>query len=126
MKFGFDFHNVITTQPRFYAEFMSKLINHKHEVHIITGAMKKTFKKEWAVISDQLLRYTHFYSISDDLIARGYKHYFQDEDNPWFEDTLAWNMAKGVYCREHEIDVHFDDNDKYKPGFKTFFIPVKG
>ena len=120
-KIGLDFHGVIDRDPKFYSK-LSKCMIHADgaEVHIITG----NTKNEQIIddLADMNISWTHFYSIEDDLIARG-SEYKEVGGQKWF-DEYEWDSAKGMYCRYRNISLHYDDTEKYGEYFSTPFMLV--
>jgi len=90
-----------------------------HEIHVLTGEEKteKLIKqlKEMGIVYDFL------FSISTSLMELGHDVKFDEENNPWFKNDL-WNSAKGKYCLNNEIDLHFDDSPEYFKYFKTPYV----
>ena len=125
-KLGLDLHGILNDNPMFRR--MAKLfVADGNEVHIITGSQwKSKIEKELLDIGIKRdVHYTHSFSITDYLIEQGNAVTWQDPDNPWF-DKEEWNKAKATYCRENEIDMHFDDTAEYGNHFSTpFFLKVK-
>jgi len=126
MKIGLDVHGVIDEMPGFINLINSLLIKDNinndtnHEIHIITGLTHKDFLKTPAVDG---IEYTHFYSITDDLMNK--ESYTLDiYGRPRF-DCYAWNIAKAEYCRKNEIDIMFDDSEIYGKYFQTPYFQVR-
>lgn len=122
MKFGLDIHGTIDKMPKFFATFSQRVIANGHEVHIITGSIKTPeIEKQ---LKDLGIAYTHFFSVASYLIETGHTVVWQDNDNPWF-DEVYWNDAKGKYCDEQNIDIHFDDSEEYKKYFTTLYVEIR-
>jgi len=128
MKIGLDIHGVITKCPAFFAEFSKLFIKANHEIHILTGSSLdpnteygKVALKE---IEDSGISYTHLFSIIDHHAKAGTKIVYTDSKNPWIDKTL-WNKTKGEYCKEHGIDLMFDDTTRYADYFTTPFVFFK-
>ena len=119
MKIGLDVHGVIDSDPTFFSEFTNLMKSAGHEIHVLTGEEKteKLIKqlKEMGIIYDFL------FSISTSLMELGHDVKFDEENNPWFKNDL-WNSAKGKYCLNNEIDLHFDDSPEYFKYFKTPYV----
>ena len=123
IKIGIDIHGVADTIPE-----MFRILNESDiEIHIITGgSITKKFKD---YITNLGIRYDYLFSITDSLIDNGENVRWEDSENPWF-DALAWDSAKAKYCEEHNIDLMFDDTERYAKYFtnkenKTKFILLK-
>lgn len=118
MKIGFDLHGVMDKLP-FFKLIGELLVDSGNEVHIITG-------REWEKLHVEIRErgillnrhYTNHFSITDYLIKQGENVRWDNPDNPWFDEN-AWNKAKATYCKENNIDVHFDDTDVYADYFTT-------
>lgn len=126
-RIGLDFHGVIDKFPEFYSKFSQQLVANQAEVHIITGNSQNL------QILDALdyyeIAWTHFYSIEDDLIERGfdYKEVCKSPNDPncdkWFDEEV-WDSAKGIYCKNADIAIHYDDSENYAQYFETQFILI--
>ena len=121
MKFGIDIHGVADTKRKFFAIFTQRVIEQGHQVHIITGS-QRTLKIE-NELNSYGIRWTHFFSVADKLIAEGCVVHWKDKDNPFFDDVY-WNDTKGKYCEQQKIDIHFDDSNVYGKYFKTLYVRV--
>lgn len=121
MKFGIDVHGVADTKKKFFAVFTQRAIANGHEVHIITGSQKTPeLEKE---LYEFGIRYTAFFSIADRLLAEGREVFWKDKNNPYFKKEI-WEDAKGKYCAEQAIDIHFDDSRDYQKHFTTLYVRV--
>lgn len=125
MRIGLDFHGVLDSNP-FFKEMAALFVAAGHAVHIITGARfnKRVRDKFEKMGIKKDVHYTHFFSISEHLLEKNTDVRWEDSENPWFDET-AWNTAKSDYCREHEIDIHFDDTEVYSETFTTPFYLKK-
>lgn len=122
-KLGLDYHGVIDKDPKFYSKLSRVILSGGAEVHIITG------NPQTEEIENQLhhlgMYWTHFYSIQDDLINQGHVPNIQEGDNSLWFDPIAWDEAKGLYCKREGISIHYDDSDVYEEYFETPFILVE-
>lgn len=128
MKIGLDFHGVISHDPIMFLimakELMGQPGDPSNEVHIITGGMWSSMKPKLEKLGFILgVTYSHFYSISDAMMADEHDVTFEDEDNPMF-NVEAWNIQKGIYASKYKLDLHYDDSDEYHKFFprKTNYI----
>jgi hypothetical protein len=125
MKIGLDIHGVITKHPKFFSELTKLFKEAGHEVHILTGSSLNPDTKYGRIALDELkkygIHYTHLYSIIDHQEKIGTEIVYEDDENPWIDDDL-WNCAKGDYCKEHNIDIMFDDTRAYADYFDTPFV----
>jgi hypothetical protein len=125
MKIGIDIHGVVTKHKKFFKELSKLFISAGHEVHVLTGSSvdpktkygRKTIKE----IEDLGIEYTHLFSIIDYHHSIGTEIEYEDSENPWMDGVL-WDKAKGDYCKEHEIDIMFDDTRRYGDYFSTPFV----
>lgn len=109
--FGFDIHGVLDTYKSL-ALVCEALIKDGHSVHIMTGARREVALEhlmQAGILTS--LHYTHFYSISDDLLQRGIPVEWR-ADNPKFADK-DWDSAKAQYCERYSIIALFDDSPVY-------------
>ncbi len=97
MKIAIDIDGTITECPEFFV-FLTKLFRPEHEIHIITGR-KQTERIE---TEEQLtalgIEYHHLHIV-------GPKKSYLTEETMW--------TRKGDFCREHNIDVLFEDMDEF-------------
>ena len=115
MKFGFDLHGVIDAKPEMFSVLSKLLVEAGHEVHVLTGP---SVTDELRGQLDSLgMRWTHLFSIVDHLRAQGV--YMWQENGSWWSNKYDWDKAKGDYCSQHGIDMHFDDSDHYSYFFTT-------
>jgi hypothetical protein len=117
LKFGFDIHGVIDTNPEFFVSFADLLVTNGHEVHVISGPPKSAILAELLKLD---MSFTHIFSITDHCIASGINVKYDDKGNPWVE-PYSWDKAKGEYCQREGIHLHLDDSDSYGYFFKTPF-----
>ena len=117
MKIGIDFHGVIEEYPEFFSEFTQAMIAFNHEIHIITGSKEKDIS---AFLFEHKIGYTHFYSITDDLLNENNWYKRDSNDNLIFND-YKWNTAKALYCNKNDITLMFDDSDIYSKYFNTAY-----
>lgn len=112
-KIGFDIHGVIDFSPKFFSRLSRSLVEDGNEVHIITGASRT--KEVVAKLSELGIEYTHFFSIVDWCVEMGID--VGDPLNPVVENFL-WDSRKAMYCRDNNIDIHFDDTPRYSVPFE--------
>jgi len=121
MKFGIDIHKTIDAKPKFFAKFSQRARANGHTIVIITGSQKTPeIEKQ---IKDLGIEYDEFFSVTDYLIKSGVMVFWKDRNNPWFEDEY-WNTVKADYCKQHGINLHFDDSDEYCKHFTTTYVKV--
>lgn len=121
MKFAFDVHGVIDSHPEAFSVIIDSLLQCGHEVHILTGRAYKPAERE---LKNMGIKYTTLFSITDYHESIGTSVEYEDEDNPWIDDEL-WDRTKADYCREHNIDICFDDTERYAQHFSTPFFLIK-
>ena len=99
------------------------VINCGGEVHIITVSTTKRAVEELEEFGlAKGSHFTHVQGLPDYLnmkgkVPVGFNERFQNNE---FSD-LDWNSAKAQYCRENNIDLHFDDTIEYGDYFTTPF-----
>jgi hypothetical protein len=116
MKFGFDMHGVIDSNPKLFSALTQALKGAGHEIHILTGPEVSTELMEqlyqWGI------EWTHFFSIVGYHKELGTEMRI-DEHGHAHMHPYHWDRTKGDYCKRMKIDVHFDDSDKYDIFFST-------
>lgn len=122
LKIGLDVHGICDANPEFFSELSRLLVNNNHEVHILTGRRVRDGALE--EIKELGISYTHFFSIADFHEETGTKVWEDDNGNPWLEGEL-WDKTKGEYCKNHKIDFHIDDTERYGEYFETPFMLSK-
>lgn len=117
LKIGLDIHGCIDQDPEFFGELSRTLIALGHEVHITTGSLITDKVKE--ELKAYGMEWTHLWSISDYYKSKpGVELWFDEKGRPWVDETL-WNMAKGDYAKQQQLDFCIDDTDIYKNYFST-------
>jgi len=118
-KIGLDIHGVIDKHQEFFKILSHALVDAGHEVHIITGI------SETKEVIDELtgygLKWTHFFSITDHHLSIGTEIEYDGQNRPYM-DPHKWDKTKGWYCKEHGIDMHFDDSNSYHDHFETPYL----
>lgn len=123
MKLGFDLHGVLDDLPDTIKTLTYLVIKSGGEVHIITGSTTKRAIEELEELGlEKGSHFTHVQGLPDYLnmkgkVPVGFNERFQNNE---FSD-LDWNSAKAQYCRENNIDLHFDDTIEYGDYFTTPF-----
>jgi len=126
MKIGIDLHGVLDTNPELFTDMACEVLNSiiatKPEVHIVTGMpWSKELREELVVYGNGVKWWTHFYSITDDLLKRNIKWEVDENGNKSFPD-YSWNIAKAIYCSHHNIDIMYDDSPTYGRYFITPYV----
>lgn len=129
-KIGIDIHGVLDTHTEYFKSICKSMSKQECcEVHIITGSPKNEIS-DW--LENNGIKYDHFYSITDDLISKGYEHEYRrcfktnTMKGPFFNKEV-WNKAKSIYCDANDINIMYDDNIdylKYMNPLKTLWIHV--
>lgn len=123
MKISIDLHGVLDDLHHVIKSLMSAVIKDNGEVHILTGSTTKRAIEELKELNlIQNTHYTHVQGLPDYLEYKGKKPVGFNEQfqNNEYSD-LDWNSAKAQYCRENNIDLHFDDTIEYGDYFTTPF-----
>ena len=123
MKIGLDFDGVINLYYGILGPLTRLLVKNGNEVHILTGnrgtqQFLRDLKSKYKIV------YTHFYSISDYHRMIGTPMTGYDQNNPWIDDDV-WNRSKGIYAKQHSLDLHFDDSLIYGDYFETPYCLVE-
>lgn len=117
-KFGFDVHGVLDKYPNLLL-VMKSLMDAGHDVHVMTGPSRPLALEHLKAIGAELgVHYNHLYSITDDLISRGFDVTWRDPRNPVFADA-PWDSAKANYCKDEDICMLFDDSPVYGTYFES-------
>lgn len=123
MKISFDLHGVLNDMPETFQFLTEAILEKGGEVHIITGSTT-----EKALIELENLGFkkgNHFNEViglPDYLKSLGCNSVrYNKEFNNFEYSNEDWDSAKGLYCRENGIDLHFDDTLKYGDYFVTPF-----
>lgn len=116
MKIGLDIHGVADADPPFFSELTRMLIQHGHEVHIITGS-EAAPELEAYLKKDLGLHWTRLFSITSYHKAAGTDITWV-QGKPYMDEDL-WNKTKARYCKENGIHIHLDDSGVYGQYFET-------
>lgn len=122
IKIGIDIHGVIDSNPEFFSSLSKLLVDNGHEVHILTGSK---LKLEEDFLKEHNISFTHLYSITEHHENLGTPIKWDNAGDPHL-DTYLWDKSKAEYCKEHGIDIHFDDSDTYGYFFKTAYARFYG
>ena len=114
LRLGLDLHGVIDEFPEKFCFLAKAVYLMGGEVHIITGLKRTPAIWDWLNVND--IRFTHYYSIVDDLEDRGVEIVWDEHGFPHAPDDL-WDVAKAEYCVKHKIDLMIDDSGVYKETF---------
>lgn len=114
VKIGIDFHGVITCKPEYFSKFTQLAVARGYEIHIITGGPGEVIKK---MLDDWHISYTSIFAILDFYDVLHKVKYF--ENGEFHVDNELWDTAKGLYCKEHDINIHIDDSTIYRQWFST-------
>lgn len=118
-RLGLDIHGVLDTNPKDFVQIAKMVRMAGGEVHVITGS---AYSKD---IEQQLLSYNNgnkfwdfFVSIQDELLKTLPFVKIDIYGRPCWENE-TWDRFKGNYCLKNNIELHFDDTDRYKKYFST-------
>ena len=114
LKIGLDYHGVIDTDYKYFAEFAMLARRRGHQIYVISGAPRTTIKYE---LSRHNFPVDFIFSILDYCLATG--KIIQTSSGVKIADD-AWNKAKADFCLHNRVDWHIDDNKQYCDYFTTF------
>lgn len=123
MKVSFDLHGVLNDLPDVFQFLTEAIIDKGGEVHIITGSTTEKALLELEELGfKEGLNFTKVVGLPNYLedlgcVSIGVNRQF---GNLEYSDT-DWNSAKGYYCKQNEINLHFDDTLEYGEYFLTPF-----
>lgn len=120
-KLSLDLHGVINDLPDVFKSITKSLIKDGWEVHILTGSTTKKAESELVELGLELgVHFTHVMGVPDYCLSQGFEVIGKNEKygNPEFK-AEDWFKAKSVYCAEHKIDLHMDDQLDYGKTFKN-------
>ena len=119
IKIGIDIHGMIDYDPEFFAILSKTLVESGHQIHVMTGS-----EIQPAIIAELRgygIYWTHLFSISDYYKNKPDIQMWRDErGRPWVDPEL-WNLAKGLYAQEQNLDIVLDDTEEYGKYFSTSF-----
>ena len=122
MKLGLDLHGVLDTNPEF-VEIAKQIKKEGGEVHIITGS--SITDEVLNIVKNSGIDYDYIISIQDELIKLYSPDCYNEYGRPIFPDIL-WDSFKGKYCKDNNIDLHYDDTERYIDYFSTSVILYDG
>lgn len=118
LKIGLDIHGILDNNP-VWRDMARMFVDNGHEVHVITGSLlSKAFNELDTLSMSRHTHYTHIFSITDNLIAKGKEVKYNDDKSPLFNNE-DWDKEKALYCSENNITMHFDDTPRYAEHFTT-------
>ena len=111
MNLGLDFHGVLNANPEEFIEIATGVKAKGGKVFIITGSSNtpefmEDVNRLGTGFWDQIV------SVQDELMKSYNPIGINEFGRPVFTDT-DWNSFKGKFCREHGIDLHYDDSEEY-------------
>ena len=116
MKFGIDYHGVITSNPTFFKKFNALLLQNHHIVTVLSGGH---FKDVQSYLTQYNIPFSNIFSLLDMFQKRNMVTFYPD--GSFFVADNLWNSAKAKYCLEQHIDIHIDDSILYGTYFQTPF-----
>jgi len=124
MNIGLDIHGVIDRHPEIFFSLSQHWASLGYLIHIITGQSWETAVHK---VEKANIVYHYHYSIVDYHKQSKDVKMWSDNKGWWMPDE-DWNKSKGNYCKEANIDIHFDDElqyAKYMPDTCTFVLVNK-
>lgn len=126
MKLGLDIHGVLDTNPKEFVSLAKRVRTEGGEVHIITGSSQNVDLVELLLSLDSGKKYwDYLVSIQDELLKKYKPTGINEHGRPYWPDEL-WDRFKGDYCAKHNIDLHYDDTERYIQYFTTPVVIYKG
>jgi len=122
MKLGLDLHGVLDINSKDFVKIAKKIKDEGGEVHIITGS--SITEEVLNIVKTSGIDYDYIVSIQDELLKLHKPISYNEYKRPVFIDSL-WNEFKAQYCKNNNIDLHYDDTDKYIEYFSTPVILYK-
>ena len=111
-KIAFDIHGALDDDDDQRLIGILNWALKKAMVYIISGPPKNQIEKELVALGIDCSNITVI-SVVDWLKDKGVKMW-QDEKGNWWCSKEEWWASKGTICREHGIDLIFDDCYSYK------------
>jgi hypothetical protein len=121
LRIGLDFHGVIDDDPEYFSNLSTSTIRNGGEVHVLTGTKDSDGLRKR--LEELGIAYTNVFSISSHHESIGTK-VWEDDRGPWM-DADVWNRSKAEYCKEHGIQIHFDDSGEYGKHFDPGTVYIK-
>jgi len=122
MKLGLDLHGVLDTNTKDFVEIAKQVKKEGGEIHIITGSSLTPIIIN--MVESFGINYDYIVSIQDELIKLYLPDCYNKHGRPIFPDML-WDSFKGKYCRDNNIDLHYDDTEEYIDYFSTPVVLYK-
>lgn len=121
MKLGLDIHGVIDANPDHFIYMAREVRAYGGEVHIITGSSHNGDLEKYLLnLSGGKVFWDVIVSIQDTLMGVIEPTGINQYGRPYWSNE-DWDCVKGDYCRDNNIDLHFDDTERY---LKYFTTPV--
>lgn len=113
MKIAFDFHGVLQTYPDRLKSILRPL-RIDHTLIVLSGPPLSQIYKELTQSGyHRGYHYDYALSVVDWLKDKGVQMEL-NEHGSWYCDDEKWWSAKAEICKEHGIDILFDDKLEYK------------
>jgi len=123
VKLGLDLHGVITEDPEFFSALSSALLDHGHQVFVVTGREESEELhdelKACLMETDQIEIYSSILSITTYQKKQGTPvHYLNGDPSQPMMDPKIWNATKAMLCATAGIHLMIDDSSLYEPSFQ--------
>ena len=114
LKIGLDYHGVIDSNLKYFADFCAKAKQRNHSIYIITGGPKVKVDHN---LQKNDIPYDICFAISD--YYQALNKIIQNNNGKFMVPDNLWNMAKADFCRRSGVNIHIDDSMKYINWFST-------
>ena len=119
-----DFFGNLDTHPDVWLPFLQYIMEDGVRVHIISGLWPEDLKKNLEDLGFYKgAQYDELHSILHELRELGADTWYDEGNDSWYSDNKRWWEIKAEICRRHQIQSHFDDDNRHGPAFKS--IPTR-
>ncbi len=116
IKVSIDLHGVIDEDKEKWESFARDLYEDNNKVYILTGSSYNDALDDLNSLGFDLTIIEEIISTTDYLINEGYKWEYDKHNRPSFE-LPAWWGAKAELIKKYNIELHFDNESRYKGYF---------
>lgn len=119
-----DFYGNLNQDPDFWQKFMGYAVEEGHKIYIIAGPWPKELLEK--VEFGGYRRNTHYHavhSVLEHLSRSGFGCFLDEDHDTWYSDEVEWWRAKAQICKELNVSIHLDSDNRFAPAFKQ--VPTR-
>ncbi len=125
MNIGFDFHGVLEKYPKKFMALM-KSLKQDNFIFVISGPPLLQVLEELNSTGYNQVQHFDFVISVVDWLKENDVIMYQHANDSWYCDDEIWWSSKAKICKEHSIDILYDDKLEYNKTMEdTLFLHVQ-